>query len=312
MIAYVDAVVINAYSGAGTTALRIDELSVDGMVSPGAKAASPSGTGPADRDSRQRTSRAGERGTFVGPQRKLAFPPDRVTRILQHNGEPLSWVRSLGFDGVSCCRQPAGRGDSQRSDACAGGDVRATAGGTRSVELERLLEPVAGWYVGLGEALDSTDRSNRRRLTSSASARLAFAVAAPDCRSALGGVEAATRRCWTRSSMTFRRETGDCRAAKRSPRWCSRGVDLAAVSKLASASFACRPRSMLRKTKSIADADRSAASPRDFAGIRCGCKRCGRLESVPPAILFRSTRSLSSGSELDSASDRWRSATSTA
>ena len=29
---YVDAVVINAYSGPGTTSLRLDELSVDGMV----------------------------------------------------------------------------------------------------------------------------------------------------------------------------------------------------------------------------------------------------------------------------------------
>ncbi len=94
--AYVDAIVINAYSGPGTTALRMDQLSVEGLIPIGE-----SSVGGIPRDLRPRQAesrRMAEDSSWASTA--PAFPPGKVTRILQHNEEPLAWVRSLGFDAV--------------------------------------------------------------------------------------------------------------------------------------------------------------------------------------------------------------------
>ncbi|MEM0927238.1 MAG: hypothetical protein AAGJ83_14435, partial [Planctomycetota bacterium] len=92
---YVDGVVINAYGGPGKTTLRLDSLRIDGMV-------------PSGQTQRQSVARAGDSrtsGEAVARRSRLSdsadpFPSDDLVKILEYQGEPLRWVRSLGFDAV--------------------------------------------------------------------------------------------------------------------------------------------------------------------------------------------------------------------
>lgn len=101
---YVDGVVINAYGGPGTTSIRLDELRVDGLVPVDAGVV----TGNARSDDRPRGGVEARRGSehSIADRYRTAFPTGQIIRILQHNGEPLSWVRSLGFDAVLLSRPP--------------------------------------------------------------------------------------------------------------------------------------------------------------------------------------------------------------
>ncbi len=95
-----------------------------------------------------------ENGSQLSRRRRLsAFPLGKVTRILQHNGEPLSWVRSLGFDAVLLSGPPdaAILSEAIRSRML----LYAPPPSSPDPSLQSLLEPVAGWYIGSGEALDS-------------------------------------------------------------------------------------------------------------------------------------------------------------
>ncbi len=84
---------------------------------------------------------------------RTAFPVGNVIRILEHNGEPLSWVRSLGFDAVLLSRPPdkAILSEAIRSQIL----LYAPPPSSPDPSIESMLEPVAGWYVGSGEAMDS-------------------------------------------------------------------------------------------------------------------------------------------------------------
>jgi hypothetical protein len=146
---FVDAVVINAYTGPGETNLKIDNLKIDGMVplvsmrelaveeaqrprkSPIEIGATPG----------QVWAAASRRPTMAG-----AFPSDAVTRILEHNGEPLDWVKSLGFDAVLLAK-PAGR--EILSEAMrVGVKIYAPPPTAPDPSLLPLLEPLAGFYLG--------------------------------------------------------------------------------------------------------------------------------------------------------------------
>ena len=76
----------------------------------------------------------------------------KMTRILEHNGEPLAWVRSLGFDAVLLSSPPDAEilSEAIRSRML----VYAPPPSAPDPELQSLLEPVAAWYIGAGEALD--------------------------------------------------------------------------------------------------------------------------------------------------------------
>lgn len=166
---YVDAIAINAYSGPGTTNIRIDELSLRGMVPVGdagrvdslpplaetAPTMSPLG------DSLDRSLRLNMDTNAPDP----AFPHDTVIRILEHNGEPLTWVRSLGFDAVLLATPP----DDQilREAIRARMLVYAPPPSAPDPALRTLLDPVVAWYLGKNIALDNrrveqTDRTVRK------------------------------------------------------------------------------------------------------------------------------------------------------
>ncbi|MCM2375017.1 hypothetical protein NB063_30715 [Rhodopirellula sp. ICT_H3.1] len=162
---YVDAVVMNAYGGPGNHTLRLDLLKIEAMVpliddlaaahASGKNADALAGTtmrDPNSYDSRRQTFESlPELAKPIG----TAFPVGRVTRILQHNGEPLAWVRSLGFDSVWMSQPPNA---SILSEAIAARmKIYAPAPSSPDESLAPLLEPVAGWIVGVNRPMDSTN-----------------------------------------------------------------------------------------------------------------------------------------------------------
>ncbi|WP_236624934.1 hypothetical protein [Rhodopirellula sp. SWK7] len=162
---YVDAVVMNAYGGPGNHTVRLDLLKIDAMVPliDDLAAAHASGrsaealTGTTTRDPNAYDSRRQTIGSLPAQARAVgaAFPVGRVTRILQHNGEPLAWVRSLGFDSIWMSQPPNA---SILSEAIAARmKIYAPAPSSPDDSLAPLLEPVAGWIVGGDRPMDSTN-----------------------------------------------------------------------------------------------------------------------------------------------------------
>ena len=175
---YVDAIVINAYSGAGTTTIRIDELSLHGMIPVGdhgrvaplsekdSRLDPATSFGAGQESSQMLKMRLPSGG--IAPSLVPAFPIDSVVRVLEHNGEPLSWVRSLGFDAVLLPDPPTAPllKDAIRSRLL----VYAPPPPAPDPTIQNLLEPVVAWYLGGGVALDSrrvtaTDKTVRRLRT---------------------------------------------------------------------------------------------------------------------------------------------------
>lgn len=150
---FVEAVVINAYTGPGATTLLIDNLTVDGMVpvtSVKALARNASSTTPVGVEGeRFETGTVETTVTERLDTRLAAFPSGRITRILQHNGEPLEWVKTLGFDAVLLAR-PADHailGEALRARV----DVYAPPPTAPEPHITSLLQPLAGYYLGTSQ-----------------------------------------------------------------------------------------------------------------------------------------------------------------
>jgi hypothetical protein len=179
---YVDALAINAYSGPGLTTLLLDEVRVRGMVPLGDH-------GRVDRvegGSRKPASveqRRGLLGDRVIEDRRLvrmsrapeddiaeaelapAFPVNDLIRVLEHQGEPLAWVRSLGFDAVLLPRPPTA--ELLREAIQTQMLIYCPPPSAPEPALQTLLDPVVAWYLGGGVALDErrvaqTDATVRR------------------------------------------------------------------------------------------------------------------------------------------------------
>ncbi|MEO1618585.1 MAG: hypothetical protein AAFV88_22235 [Planctomycetota bacterium] len=162
---YVDAIAINAYSGPGKTTLRIDSLSARGLVPAGQNghiaslpdlnpkaSASPRPNRKGDGSS---TVRLKQRSSLITGTRD-PFPGGETLRILEHRGEPLAWVRSLGFDAVLLSSPPT---DAILREAIQSQMlIYAPPPTSPDPRIRTLLDPVAAWYLGGGIALD------RRRL----------------------------------------------------------------------------------------------------------------------------------------------------
>ncbi|MEO1527842.1 MAG: hypothetical protein AAFX06_20620 [Planctomycetota bacterium] len=166
---YVDAIAINAYSGPGNTNVRIDDVTMQGMVPVGdagqvdtlPRVADSGPTTPPTGGRNRRAFRVEAGSDLPDP----AFPFDSVIRILEHQGEPLSWVRSLGFDAVLLSQPPTD--DILREAIRARLLIYAPPPQAPDPKLRTLLDPVAGWYLGKGIALDNrrveqTDQAVRR------------------------------------------------------------------------------------------------------------------------------------------------------
>ncbi|MDM4014586.1 hypothetical protein [Roseiconus lacunae] len=181
---YVDAVAINAYSGAGLTTLRLDDLSVSGMVNVGEHARL-SGVPPVTSSTKVGDSEITPRRQMLSAPKlvrslpsvqspatvgevesaRSAFPQTSIVRILEHRGEPLTWLRSLGFDAVLLAKPPSA--DILREAIRTGMMIYAPPPIAPDPELQSLLDPVMAWYLGGGVALDQqrieqTDRTVSR------------------------------------------------------------------------------------------------------------------------------------------------------
>lgn len=166
---YVDAIAINAYSGSGPTTLLIDEVRVRGMVSLGDHGRVDRVPGASDKpaaiamsgglqDNRTiedrrlvRMSRAPE-DDHAPTDRSPAFPVNDVIRVLEHQGEPLAWVRSLGFDAVLLPRPPTA--DLLREAIQTQMLIYSPPPSAPDPALQTLLDPVIAWYLGGAVALD--------------------------------------------------------------------------------------------------------------------------------------------------------------
>jgi len=287
--AYVDGIVINAYTGAGRSALRIDNLRVNGLIPVGEGVAT--GNRP-----QQKPTVAMRAGPSNGPQRRLETPfsPGKIIRILQHNGEPLAWVRSLGFDAVLLSKPPDAEilSEAIRSRVL----IYAPPPTSPDPEIQALLEPVAAWYIGMGKALDSRQVNEATRTTERlkkwpsrwqrpiigapseswrdyASLLSSIIDDLPHRVRGLSGNEELAQ-------MTQRRR----KLGNRIPL----GVGIVSMP----------PQPMLRQVEAIAQAI-GAPAPQRFHWHSMWLQAMRSLEVTPSAILFRSTRSLTSGDSLD-------------
>ncbi|WP_390173967.1 hypothetical protein [Rhodopirellula islandica] len=172
---YVDAVVVNAYGKPGNATLRLDDLRVNAMVPVTELDSSPHSSSNNSRTPLQSSSRmdidlsilqGGRRPnltesvanarSLISPADQPAFPIGRVTRIIQYNNEPLSWIRSLGFDAIWLAETPTA---AILSDAIAHRmRIYAPCPTVPDPKLEPLLEPVAGWIAAPNLVMDSHHR----------------------------------------------------------------------------------------------------------------------------------------------------------
>ena len=293
---YIDAIVINAYSGAGQTSLRIDELTVNGMVSAGKSGLVPSSKAEAD-FSREHSNRVAidGNGRLLGqPNASLAFPPSKITKILQHNGEPLSWVRSLGFDAVLLRSSPDAA--ILREAIQSRMMIYAPPPSSPDAKLQSLLEPVAAWYIGSGLALDR-NRTEQTALTSRRLRNLPLRWQRP--------IVAAPAERWRSFApmldamiddlpLRVRGITADEEVAEMLTTQSKVGERIQTAVGIA----AMPPATSLQQTESISRLI-GAPPPSAFRWHSMYLQAMRSLESTPNAILFRSSRSLASGSEMD-------------
>lgn len=310
--AYVDAVVINAYSGPGRTNLRIDNLRVGGMIEigrpdgatprgeegrdDGAGGIASTGTawGAGSDPSRFRVSADALRRDG-GPSREQAFPVGRVTRILQHNGEPLEWVRTLGFDAVLLSRPPDAA--TLREAISARLMIYAPPPAGPDPELEPLLDPVAGWYLGTGTPLDgdrvgsNAELSERLRRWPRRWQRPLIGSPLEAYRDYALQLDAVIQHLPPRNrGISGEEEIQRLRQIRqRLPQRVQRAVGVASMP----------PESLIRQTDAIAG--RIGAEPLSrFRWHAMWVQAVRSLEACPDAILVRSTRSLSSATPLES------------
>ncbi|TWU42494.1 hypothetical protein [Novipirellula artificiosorum] len=298
---YVDAVVINAYTGAGSSSLRIDELRVDGLVSvsdvSGATLRSASDHRGDDLVQAGRIgegSQLGSSGWQHDTTQTIAFPLGRITRILQHNGEPLSWVRSLGFDAVLLSKPPdaAILGEAIRSRIA----IYAPPPSSPDPSLQSLLQPVAGWCIGMNVALDSTKindaemTSRRLRAMPMVWQRPILAAPLESYRQYVPMLDAMIHDLPIRSRgvadseeisqlLSVRQRVGD-------------------RIELATGVMSMPPERALRQAEAIADSI-GAPRPTGFRWHSMWIQAMRSLQAAPSAIVFRSTRSLLSGAEIE-------------
>lgn len=101
--AYVDMVVLNAYSSPGNIDLWIDDLEIQGYVNlDDASRGGPSSTAQKPEfESRDPRNGASMQGSLLMVNGRPIMP-----RIIEHNGEPLEWLHSLGFNAVKLRSEP--------------------------------------------------------------------------------------------------------------------------------------------------------------------------------------------------------------
>ena len=314
---YVDAIVVNVFTAAGKMNVRLDELSVTGMVAFGDQGVVPdrhreteSGLRVSDQSEQQFRVPALELGGSallpgavlpgLGQTNDLrvdreAFPAGNVIRILQHNGEPLAWVRSLGFDAVLISKplDAAILREASQSQMM----IYAPPPTAPDPTLEPLLEPLIAWYIGAGTAMD---RSRLDQATASITRIRGFPARWQR------PIVAAPAESWPQYSklldaivddlpprvrgLTASEELGETNA---------KDLHVGHRVQLGVGVASMPPHQATSQSEAIAQAIGALPSG-IFRWQAMWVQTIRSLERVPTAILFRSSRSLVTGSELDS------------
>jgi hypothetical protein len=113
--AYADLLVLNAYSSPGNIQLWIDDIEIKGYVPqnqssstasrPLTEVLTPGGIG--ELDASQGTQGHPAPGAEIQGSHLLAEGRPFMPRIVQHQGEPLSWLQSLGFNAIKFNSSPS-------------------------------------------------------------------------------------------------------------------------------------------------------------------------------------------------------------
>ena len=151
--AYIDEVLLNIYGGPGTTNVWIDDLDVAGFVAAGpvtAVASTPVGRGVAPKHEAPKIRMA---LTTLTIDDRAVFP-----RIIQYQGEPLSLIRSLGFNGIWLPSPPSAEilGEARKEDlwiVCPP-PIENGAGGRRRVASTAGYDRVLAWDLGRATSLE--------------------------------------------------------------------------------------------------------------------------------------------------------------
>jgi len=288
---FVEAVVLNAYTGPGPTTLLIDNLTVDGMVpvaSVKALARSASRTTPVRVDGERFETAAIESTTADHSDSRAAFAPGRITRILQHNGEPLEWLKTLGFDAVLLAH-PADHailGEAIRARM----DIYAPPPTAPEPHLTSLLQPLVGYYLGTSQdaaQLAAATATVDRVRSWPAAWQRPFVVAPAESLRGYAGIADALVHDLPPPIRNLRSEEEIAALADRRGR-----VGRAVAEAVGVQSEA--PAALTRQLDAITAA---IGAPRgeDVYWHAIWLQVARALEASPRAILFRSTRSLTSG-----------------
>ena len=106
--AFIDLIVLNAYSSPGAVDLWIDDLEIEGYLNLGEDI---------DVGTRPDEDQAGGRGSASDPRQEVALQGSLLLaggrpimpRIIEHNGEPLEWLKTLGFNAVKLKSSPSAK-----------------------------------------------------------------------------------------------------------------------------------------------------------------------------------------------------------
>jgi len=105
--AYVDLIVLNAYSAPGAIELWIDDLEIDGYINLDGQAGPQVARRPAGQDAAPGDRDAIPAAATVQGGLLLVRGRPLVPRAIQHRGEPFEWLRSLGFNTIKLSASPS-------------------------------------------------------------------------------------------------------------------------------------------------------------------------------------------------------------
>lgn len=159
---YIEAVVLNAFAGAGAYTIRLDELRVDGLTTIDVNARSAALRNSSAHSMQDGVSNAEIRSGFSPSSPydrsfnnqpasnfsavQSAFPAGRITRVIEYNGESLQYLKLLGFDAILLSRPPTVELLSQAVEHSV--MVYSPPPQSRDFAIEPLLQAIAGWYLG--------------------------------------------------------------------------------------------------------------------------------------------------------------------
>jgi hypothetical protein len=189
--AYVDHVILNVYGGRGTTNVLVDDLEVHGIVSRGPSTPSVELHPPITSRLPMARRQAGQpRFRMDGAVLRYGNQPVLV-RMIEHHGEPLAWLRSLGFNAVRLRAAPSAEllAESRRSGmwlVCPPPTQRKPNNQITVAPIDPSYDGVLAWNLGSGliaqhrpqveslaRQLRSTDTAVRRPIVCQASSSLA-------------------------------------------------------------------------------------------------------------------------------------------